>query len=312
MALFLVGRMIRLIVTVLFSVTLTFILLRALPGDAVTETLQRSGASEAQIRERRASLGLDRPFLAQYITALGGYLQGDLGIGLISGRPVREMIAEQLPSTIRLALLGAVVGSVFGLFSGVAAVFGSAGMRRLVRVLITSSGTAPVFVTGTILIGVFSVGLRWLPPISPRDDLRSLILPSLVLALSITAPIARAAIGALGETRHQPYLTTARGKGLPERTVVTRHALRNALGVIITAIGLQTGFLLSGTAVTEVLFARPGIGQLVVTAANNRDYPVLQGIVIWSAVVYGLISLITSYLQALTDPRVRANTNPSV
>lgn len=302
---FLLRKTARVLLTLMAAITLGFILLRALPGDAVTETLLRSGASPTQVAERRTQLGLNDPLWKQYVATVSGYIRGNPGVSLITGRPVTEMIAEQLPATTRLAIGGIMIGALIGISAGIVIVTGHGVSLWFARTLITVTSATPVFITGLIGVQIFSLGLGWLPSISARDDFRSLILPWSVLGLNICGAIARATVGALAAAHGESYPRTARGKGLRERTVMLRHMLRPALPVIITAVGLQAAFLLIGTPVTEVLFARPGLGQVVVTAVNNRDYPVLQAVIAWSALIWCGINLFTTWFSAVLDPRLR-------
>jgi ABC-type dipeptide/oligopeptide/nickel transport system permease component len=293
------------LLTIWLALTLAFFALRIVPGDAMAARLAQAGASNAQIAERRAALGLDRPALTQYVQALTGLLRADLGNSIVSGRPVAEMIGEQLGATAVLAVGALAVAVVAGVGLGVLAVTSRFGwVRNAIAILVALILSAPVYWVGTLAIYLFSVWLRWLPS-TGSGDLRHLLLPWLALGLSLSGSIARVTAGSLDEARQADFVRTARAKGLHERQIVFQHMLRAGVGPILSVIALQTGFLLGGAVVTEALFVRQGIGQVLLSAIQDRDFPVVQGIVVLSAVFYSVIHTLVDVLIGALDPRVR-------
>jgi peptide/nickel transport system permease protein len=298
-------RLTTLILTTLIAFTLAFWALRALPGDGIAAQLAVSGASPAQIAGRQAALGLDQPLVAQYAGALAGLLRGDFGISLVEGRTVAEIIGAQLGATLALAFwaltVAIVVGVVTGLLIGLQ---GRGWPRRAAGVVIAFAQASPVYWTGALAVVIFSLWLRILPSSGASTPLH-LVLPASVLGLALSGSIAQVTAGAIHETQGRDFIQTARAKGLPGRLIVTRHVLRPALPALLSVIALQVGFLIGGAAVTEAFFVRPGLGRVLVNAINGRDYPVVQGVVILAAVVYGLADLTADILAAWVDPRLR-------
>jgi ABC-type dipeptide/oligopeptide/nickel transport system permease component len=293
------------LLTIWLALTLAFFALRIVPGDAMAARLAQAGASSAQIAERRAVLGLDRPVLIQYLQTLAGTLRADLGSSIVSGRPVSEMIGEQLGATAVLAAGALAVAVVVGVGLGVLAVTSRfRWVRNGITILVALILSAPVYWVGTLAIYLFSVWLRWLPS-TGSGDLRHLLLPWLALGLSLSGSIARVTAGSLNETRHADFVRTARAKGLREDQIVIQHLLRAGVGPILSVIALQTGFLLGGAVVTEALFVRQGIGQVLLSAIQDKDFPVVQGIVVLSAVFYSAINTLVDVLIGVLDPRVR-------
>jgi peptide/nickel transport system permease protein len=305
MARYALRRVLVAALTIWVAATAAFIALRLAPGEALTAQLALSGATEAQIAARRAALSIDQPINAQYVAMLRDLLRGDLGLSLYTGRSVAEMIAEQVGATAALA--GGAFGVAFGvgIALGLAAHSRSPALRTTARALIAALLAVPVYALGTALIYLFSVALRWLPS-AGDDTLRGLILPWIALGLPLAGGIGQVTAGALGAVREADFIRTARAKGLPEQAVVRRHALRAALAPVITFSATQVGFLLGGAAVTEMLFVRRGLGTVLLTAVNERDYPVVQGVVIFAALVYSVVNTAGGWLAALVDVRVRA------
>lgn len=258
-----------------------------------------------QIAGFREYMGFDRPFHVQYLEYLGRLLQGDFGLSVRQGAPVTELILERLPAT------GALAGSALLIIVAVALPVGilSALRRNSWLDAVVMSGTIlaqsmPTFWLGTILILVFGVALQWFP-VSGSGDLKHLILPAITLATFSAARNARMVRSSMLDILGLDYLRTARAKGLAEGTVVVRHALRNALMPVITLLGLEVGSLLAGALVTETVFAWPGIGRLTVDSIYARDYPVVQGVVTFSALVFVVVNLAVDLSYGLLDPRIR-------
>ena len=287
------------------AASLAFAALRVIPGDAIDAQLAQAGASAAEIAARRAALGLDAPPLEQYLAYISGLVRGDLGVSLLNRQPVAQAIAQQFPATAALALAALLVALAVGLGLGFA---GAAARATWARRLSTGAATLalamPVYWTGTLAIWVFSVQLGWLPA-TGAGDLRHLILPAAVLGFNVAGSIARVTQAGLIEAREQAFVQYARAKGLRERQVWRRHILRVGLLPIIAVVALQTGFLLGGAVITETLFARGGLGGLLLRAILDRDLPVVQGVVVVAALIYSAVNMLADVLSAAADPRVR-------
>lgn len=300
------GRRLLGAIPVLWGVaTLVFIVLRLLPGDPAEVMLSEAGGSAAAIAELRAELGLDDPLLLQYGRYLLSLLRGDLGSSLFSRRPVASLIGEQLPSTLELALAALLVALLLGTGLGVlAAVKQGTWWDRLAMGLSIAGVSLPIFWTALLAILLFSLRLDWLPATGTGSP-SHLVLPALVLGFASAGAIARLVRASLLEVFSQDYVNTARAKGLSEGLVLLRHALRNSLIPVITIAGLQFGFLMGGAVVTETIFARPGIGRLLVNAIQWKDLPLVQGIALLAAVAYTLVNLAVDLAYVVLDPRIR-------
>ncbi len=300
-----IGRRLLASIPILLGVTtLVFFMLRLLPGDPVEVMLAESGGSAQAITQLRAELGLDDPLYVQYGRFLFSTLRGDLGRSLFTNRPVLQTIGEQLPSTIELAVAGTLLAIVMGVGLGIlAAVNHNTWIDSLCMAVAVSGVSMPIFWSGLLLILLFSTTLHWLPA-TGQGGLRHLILPALVLGFASSGMVARLVRSGMLDVLNQDYIVTARAKGLGERTIVYRHALKNALIPVITVVGLQFGFLLGGAVVTETIFSRQGIGRLVVDAILWKDFPVVQGVVLLAAVIYTLVNLTVDVAYAVADPRI--------
>jgi ABC-type dipeptide/oligopeptide/nickel transport system permease component len=287
------------------AVTLAFIALHVIPGDAIAAQLARSGATPTQIAARQAQIGLGEPLFVQYTRTLVGLLRGDLGHSLTSGRPVSETIGEQFGATLVLASGALIVAVLVGIGLGLgSSASRSPIMRGLAKLLIALILSSPVYWIGTLAIYLFSVGLRLLPSTGSGDDLRFLLMPWLTLGIGVSGSIARVTASSLDDTRRADFVRTARAKGLRERQVLIHHMLRVGVGPILAVIALQTGFLLGGTVITEALFVRQGIGQILLSAIQEKDYPVVQGVVALSAITYVLVNTTADMLIGVLDPGV--------
>ncbi len=301
-----IGRRLLGAIPVLWGVaTLVFVVMRLLPGDPAALMLSESGGSAQAVAELRHSLGLDAPLVVQYGRYLFDLLRGNLGTSLFSHRPVVTIIAEQLSSTIELAVAAMLVAAGLGTALGlIAAAKHNTWLDTLATALSVMGVSLPIFWTALILIWLLSLKLGWLPA-TGRDGLASLIMPAMVLGFASSGAIARLVRASLLEVLGADFINTARAKGLSEGRVMIRHALKNALIPVITVIGLQFGFLLGGTVVTETIFARQGIGRLMVNAILWKDFPVVQGIVLLAALVYTTMNLVVDLAYAYLDPRIR-------
>lgn len=290
--------------TLLGVVTVIFALVHLLPGDPAETMLARAGAAPEAVTALRAELGLDRPLPAQYLAWLAHLAHGDLGKSLFNGRPVAALIAEQFPHTAALALAAFTWAVALGLILGsLAAYWPGSWLDRSAMALAVGGVAVPVFWSGLLLIWLFSVRLGWLPP-AGAEGWRGLVMPAAVLGYASAGPLARLTRASLGEILRQPYITAAHAKGLTRRQVLLRHAARNAAIPVLTVAGLQLGFLLGGTVVTETLFSRPGLGKLLVDAILWRDLPVVQGVALVVAGIYVLVNLVVDLAAGWLNPRV--------
>ncbi len=286
-------------------VTLTFFAIRLLPGDPATILVSQGGGSAEEIAELQMQLGLDAPLPVQYLRFMVGLVQGDLGISLVSHRPVVDVIAEQLPHTLALATTATFVSVVWGVSMGVlAATHQGTWVDQICMALSVLGVSIPILLSGLLFILLFSLVLRWFPA-TGQGSWRHLVMPSLVLSLASVGTIARLVRTQMLEVLPQDYITIARAKGVKERVVLWRHALRNALIPVVTIIGLQFGSLLGGTVVTESLFSRRGLGRLVVDGISWKDYPLVQGVVILGAALYVTMNFLVDLSYGILDPRVR-------
>ncbi|MGC8878121.1 MAG: ABC transporter permease [Anaerolineae bacterium] len=285
--------------------TIVFVLLRVLPGDPTRTVLAASGASETAIAQARQQMGLDEALPIQYARYLWNLARGDLGRSLFSNRPVLLTIAEQLPATFELAAAALTIAIVLGLGLGIlAAWYAGSWLDRITVGFAVLGVSTPLFWSGLLLIWLFSLVLHWLPA-SGADSWRHLVMPALLLGFVGAAPLVRLVRSNLLTTLQADYITVARGKGLPETLVLLRHALRNALLPGLNLIGLQAGFLLGGAVITETVFARPGLGRVVVDAILWKDLPVVQGTVLLIASTYVVINLGVDLIAMVLDPRQR-------
>lgn len=298
---------------VLFLVSLiVFSLIHLTPGDPVLTMLGEEATPET-IAAMRAKLGLDRPLPVQYLSWMGRVLQGDLGRSIRTNQPVSEAIAQRLPVTIELALLSTLVALAIGIPVGILSAVRRNSPLDTGSTTIALLGVAlPNFFLAILLIFLFSVKLRWLPPIGyvPLVDdlganLKRMIMPSLTLGTAVAAVVMRQTRSALLEVLDQDYVRTARAKGLNEARTVRSHALKNALIPVVTVVGLQIGGLLGGAIITETIFSMPGIGRMLIDSIFQRDFPLVQGVVLFTALAFLVTNLLVDLIYAFLDPRIR-------
>jgi peptide/nickel transport system permease protein len=301
---YLVARSVLAVPVLLGVSVMVFALIRLIPGDPA-QLMAGQAATEDVVREIRRSLGLDRPLVVQYGYFLRNAVRGDLGRSLFNGAPVRDELAQRFPRTVRLAAASMLVALLIGIPAGIlSATRHLSWVDSLVMVAALAGVSVPVFWLGLNLILIFAVRLAWLPAFG-YETWRHLILPSVTLGTASAAIIARMTRSSMLEVLRQDYVRTARAKGVAERVVVSRHALRNALIPVATVVGLQLGTLVSGAVLTENVFAWPGVGRLLVDAVLARDYPVVQGAVLLIATTFVVLNLLVDVLYALLDPRIR-------
>lgn len=304
MARYTTRRLLQLGPTLLAVSLLVFLMVRLIPGDPAL-VIAGENASPELLAGIRESLGLDRPLLVQYGAYLWDLAHGDMGISIRTKRPVAEEVFSRLPATIELAVASTLILALAGVVMGVVA--GVRSQRwpdHVVRVVSLIGVSSPEFWIGILLMLLFSLHLGLLP-IAGRESLTSLVLPALTASLTGIALVSRLVRTSVVETLVEDYVRTARAKGVPNATVVSKHVLMNALIPAVTIVGLEFGSLLGGLAVVESLFAWPGSGKLLIDAIRMRDYPVIQGTVFVFAAMLTLVNLVVDLACSLLDPRVR-------
>jgi len=305
MSQYLIRRLV-LAVPVIVGVSIAvFLMMHLIPGDPALAMLRgQPTVTEADVDRIRHQLGLDDPIPIQYLKYAGRALRGDFGESVHSHRPVLEMIGEQASATIQLALAAMVIAVVLGVTLGTISALRQNSWVDSLSMLVALFGVSmPSFWFGLLLIYVFSLRLGWFP-ITGQGGLERLILPAVALGMDFAAITARLVRANLLEVLRQDYILSARAKGLRDRVVVSRHALRNAMIPVLTIVGLQLGNLLGGAVVVETVFAREGIGRLAITAILSKDFPLVQGIVLLSAIVYVAVNLAVDMTYAIFDPRI--------
>ena len=301
---FTMKRLVYLVLVLVGVSFLVFLLLYMTPGDPVRMMLGESATPEAQA-ELRLELGLDDPFLVQY----GRYIKNivvhqDLGTSYSTRRPVLDEIMTVFPNTVKLATAAIIIAVILGTFLGiVSAVRQNSLLDNAVMVLALIGTSAPIFWIGILMIILFSVNLGWLPP-SGFGSFKQLIMPALALGMQSTAVVARMTRSSMLEVIRQDFVKTARAKGQKESVVIMKHVFRNALIPVITVVGLQFGTLLGGAMLTEVVFSIPRVGRLMIEAIKQRDFPIVQGSVLFVAACFSLVNLAVDLLYAVVDPKV--------
>ena len=301
---YLVRRLVLTIPVLLGVATLVFALIHLVPGDPA-QAMLGEGASQEEVLRLRTSLGLDRPLLAQYTAFLGGLVRGDLGTSFRYNTPVTTQIISRLGNTAKLALAAMAVAILFAVPLGiVAAVFRGRAPDHAAMTLALAGISMPNFWLGPLLAILFAVYLGWLP-VSGTGSLAHLVLPAITLGAALSAILARMTRASLLEELRELYVLAARARGLSGARAVLRHAFRNSLIPVVTIIGLQFGAVLTGTIITETIFAWPGLGRLLIQAINFRDYPLVQGCILFISVTYVLMNLLTDLTYGMLDPRIR-------
>lgn len=296
-------RLPTLLASVWLAITLIFFAIRLLPGDAIGARLRDGQMSAEQIEIQRDLMGLTKPIWVQYVDYFADLLVGHMGVSSTYDIPVSTLIRQHLIPTLRLAVASLVAAILFGVGIGLLAEHAQIWIVFPARAVITLSISTPLFVTAILAVLLFSTTLG-LFPATGTGTLSHLVLPAFVLGYHAAGAIARTTQTSIRSVRGQMFVMAARGRGLPEYAILRTHILRVTLATITTIIALQAGFLLSGTVVTEAIFARPGLGGLMLTATLQRDYPLLQGLVIISAFAYAIVILISDVFQAILDPRI--------
>ena len=304
-ALLSVARRFIIIVPVLWAVvTLVFLLIHIVPGDPA-RALAGENASEAQYRAVRSELGLDQPLLTQYANYWRGLARGDWGENPVTRQKVLSRIAARYPQTIKLAITALLLAVIVSIPLGVTAATHRGSLIDSASTFIALLGISlPSFALGPLLILIFSVELG-ITPVSGARELAGIILPAVTLGAALSAILTRIVRSSVLEELDQDYVRTARAKGLPERTVIYKHVLKNGMIPVVTIIGLQFGVLLAGAIITERVFSWPGIGTLLIDSINERDYKLTQGCILAISVTYVLVNAATDAVYRFLDPRIR-------
>lgn len=314
---YMMARVAQTLLTLLGTGILVFISIRFIPGDVVVSYLGTEASVSEQTRQAlAASFGVDQPLHVQLARWIGQIVRGDLGQSWYSGLPVRETIWLKLPVTFELSFFAMVVAVVLGVPLGIiVATRQDSLFDHAVRVVSLLGVSTPSFLTATLAVLILSKYLHWIPPMSyesllahPGENLQMMIAPSLVLGVLLAGPLLRMTRACVIDVLDQGYIRTARAKGLSELLVICRHALRNALIPLITVMGMQIGSLLSGTVITEEIFALPGLGRLMLRSVGQRDLPVVQGTAITIAFLFILVNMVVDLAYGFIDPRIHHRT----
>jgi peptide/nickel transport system permease protein len=315
---YIVRRLIQSLIILILVTILVFLAMRLLPGDPIVMLLtqsQRSAVTQEEIDFVKHQYGMDRPMVVQYFDWLGGVFRGDLGKSILTHVPVADEIIRRLPITLNLGLPAFALGIIFGIPAGiVCAVRRGKFTDTLVTTLSNIGITIPVFWLGFLLIYIFGIRLGWLPVqgyVSPLDDLlrnfKTTILPIICLAVFPIASTSRQTRSSMIEVMKQDYIRTAWSKGLRERAVIITHALKNSLIPVITLSGMGLSMIIGGEVIVETVFNIPGMGRLAVQSVFNQDYPYIQGVVLFVAIIVLIANLLTDIAYSYFDPRIRYN-----
>lgn len=301
---FTVRRLLLTIPVLLGVATLVFALLHLVPGDPA-QVMLGEAAAQSDVDELRTKLGLDRPFATQYLQFIAGVAQGDFGTSFRYGTPVFSEIAQRLPNTLELALAAMSVAMLIAIPLGIlGALYRGRAIDQAAMTVSLLGISMPNFWLGPLLAILFAVGLGWLP-VSGTGDWRHLVLPAVTLGAALAAILARMTRASLIEELRELYVLAAQARGLSYSRAVLRHALRNSLIPVVTILGLQFGAVLTGTIITETIFSWPGVGRLLIQAINFRDYPLVQGCILFIATTYVLVNLLVDLAYGWLDPRIR-------
>ena len=304
---YVIQRFLQLIPVLIGITFLSFAMMRMAGSDAITEMYGDKGAvAQEVIDAKRAELGLDKPFVQQYFSWLGGMLTGDMGKSYVSGRDVFKTFTSKLPATLLLTALSIVATIVISIPLGVlAAVRHDKFTDYLLRFLSFIGNSLPNFFVAMLLMEVLAIKLGWLPVISNGTTVRSAIMPTLTLAIAMSAKYMRQVRATVLEELNKDYVAGAQARGVRNRVILWRSVLKSSMLTIITLLALSIGSLLGGTAIIESIFMWDGVGKLAVDAITMRDYPLIQSYVVWMAIIYVLVNLITDLLYHALDPRIR-------
>lgn len=305
---YIIKRILQLLPILLGITFLSFAMMRLAGSDAVTEMYSNTGSavSEEVLDAAREELGLNRPFLVQYFSWLGEMLRGNMGVSYISGRDVFATFVSKLPATLLLTVLSVLLTIVISVPLGILAAVKQGRLADQVLRFLSFIGNAmPNFFVALLLMQLLSMKLGWLPVISDGTTIRSAIMPTLTLAIAMSAKYMRQVRAAVLEELNKEYVNGAMARGVSERVILWKSVMRSALLTIVTLLALSIGSLLGGTAIVESIFMWDGVGKLAVDAIQMRDYPLIQAYVVWMAIIYVVVNLITDLLYRVLDPKIR-------
>lgn len=301
-------RLLQLIPIIIGITFLSFAMMRIAGSDAITEKYTNTGAavSEEVLEEARAELGLDQPFLIQYARWLGGMVKGDMGVSYVSGRDVFKTFISKLPATLLLTALSIVLTIIISIPLGIiAAIHHDQFTDYILRFFSFIGNSLPNFFVALLLMELLAIQLGWLPVISKGVTFRSALMPTLTLAIAMSAKYMRQVRATVLEELNKDYVIGGKARGVRDRVILWRSVLKSSMLTIVTLLALSIGNLLGGTAIIESIFMWDGVGKLAVDAITMRDYPLIQAYVVWMALIYVLVNLITDLLYHALDPRIR-------
>ncbi len=305
MARYAINRLIAMIPTLLILTVLVFLMVQLVPGDPAEIFLGEKRSSPELLARVRHEMGLDQPLYVQYLTYMGNLLRGNFGESLFNNQPVLDQILAAVPYTLTLALSALLISTILGVGLGIISALNHNSWIDSSAMVVALLGVSmPVFWLGLLLITVFSVTLKWFPPMG-QGSLDRLVLPALTLGLLSSATLARVVRSNMLDVLSDDYIRTAKAKGLRKNTIIVRHALRNALIPAVTLMGLQFGGLISGAVITETIFARIGLGRMYVESILNKDITMIQGLTLMLAFIIMLINILVDISYAAMDPRIR-------
>ena len=305
MARFLVNRLLLAIPTVLLVSILVFLMLHLIPGDPAQIYIGDKPSTPAMLKKIREDMGLNKPLTEQYLDYMAGVLHGDFGKSLNNNRPILDEILLRLPSTLELTVAALLIATTLGIGLGIIAAINHNTLIDTVATTIALIGISlPVYWSSLLLIVFFSIDLKWFPPIG-QGGINRLVLPAFALGFLSAGALARIVRSGMLEVLHQDHMMTARAKGLTERIIIRRHALRNALIPVVTLLGLTFGELLGGAVLTETIFARLGIGRMYIEGILNKDYTLVQGATLFIAITYVVINIFIDLIYVTIDPRIK-------
>ncbi len=304
---YIIQRLLQLIPVLIGITFLSFAMMRVAGSDAITELYGDRGAvSQEIIDAKRAELGLDQPFFKQYVTWLGGMVRGDMGKSYVSGLDVFDTFTSKLPATLLLTALSIAATLVISVPLGIlAAVRHDRITDYLLRFLSFIGNSLPNFFVALLLMQILAIRMKWLPVISNGITLRGAVMPTLTLAIAMSSKYMRQVRAAVLEELHKDYVAGAAARGVSSKVILWKSVVRSSMLTIITLLALSIGNLLGGTAIIESIFMWDGVGKMAVDAITMRDYPLIQAYVVWMAVIYVLVNLVTDLLYHLLDPRIR-------
>lgn len=303
---YILKRLAQAVVVLWAAYTLSFVLLSVLPGDAIRNRINAPDSlmTPEQARTLLEYYGADRPLAEQYFRALGGLFTGDLGYSVTNGGTVWSLLTLNLPATAELTGLGLVIGLVFAALVAVLINYARFGwLRDLLSFLPALFTSVPIFVIGIVVLKVFAFELRWIPPVDDHT-FTALIAPAATVGLVVSGPLAQVLSNSIRQTRGRPFVHVMHAKGAGEGYIFRKDVLRNSALPVLTLLGLTIGELLAGAVVTESVYARAGLGQLIVTSVNTQDLPVVQGIVLLTTAIYVTVNFVTDIVYPFVDPRI--------